>query len=221
MVDIETLLADMHFSNEFCEDDFLAFCDYEETFSDIYHYDSGATKGVIIPIDEDYVIKIPFCGFHTCIFTDETNREEEEFENYYGAKTSLACYDWDYCLVEVERYDKAMKAGIADLFARTEIYGEVKGHPVYIQEKADPFCCGNHKIHTAARRQKTRNKVYSLGYEVFNEDWLTDVLDYFGEEIFLKLLSFIKKENINDLHTGNLGYIGDRPVIFDYSGYNE
>ena len=46
-------------------------------------------------------------------------------------------------------------------------------------------------------------------------------LEFFGEEILKQLDRFIDTYGINDLHTSNVGYIGNRPVLIDYSGYFE
>ena len=51
---------------------------------------------------------------------------------------------------------------------------------------------------------------------------LTSALyNYYGEEKFEIILNFLNENGINDLHNGNWGFIGERPVIFDYSGFHE
>ena len=57
--------------------------------------------------------------------------------------------------------------------------------------------------------------------ECFNRVWLSDALDYFGEKIFYGLLSFLDDYSIGDLHDANIGYIGMRPVLVDYSSFND
>ena len=49
---------------------------------------------------------------------------------------------------------------------------------------------------------------------------MRDAINWYGENEIEKLLKFINDEKINDLHSGNLGYLNDRPVIVDYAGYN-
>ena len=41
------------------------------------------------------------------------------------------------------------------------------------------------------------------------------------EKIFNKLIEFIQYMEINDLHKGNIGYINLKPVLMDYSGWND
>ena len=60
-----------------------------------------------------------------------------------------------------------------------------------------------------------------MGVYGFNICWLKDFLEFFGEEILKQLNKFIDAYGINDLHTSNVGYIGNRPVLIDYSGYFE
>ena len=69
------------------------------------------------------------------------------------------------------------------------------------------------------KNSTTSEKCKQLGVGCFNSCWLSDFLDYFGEDIFQKFMKFIDKQNIGDLHSDNIGYIGNRPVLIDYSGY--
>ena len=43
----------------------------------------------------------------------------------------------------------------------------------------------------------------------------------YGEAKVVKLLEFLEDEGINDCCARNIGYDGDRPVIFDYAGFYE
>lgn len=49
-----------------------------------------------------------------------------------------------------------------------------------------------------------------------SKTWLQDVVNYYGMEVFIKFYHFIKKYKITDLHTENVGYFYDKPVIFDW-----
>ena len=42
---------------------------------------------------------------------------------------------------------------------------------------------------------------------------------YYDAETLEKVSTFIQDNNINDVHTGNVGYRGDQLVMVDYSGY--
>ena len=38
---------------------------------------------------------------------------------------------------------------------------------------------------------------------------------------FWKFLDYIEENRINDLHTGNIGSLNGKPVLFDYAGFRE
>lgn len=42
----------------------------------------------------------------------------------------------------------------------------------------------------------------------------------YGEGLYAELSSFLREWDINDLHCGNVGWIGDRFVLIDYAGYH-
>lgn len=54
--------------------------------------------------------------------------------------------------------------------------------------------------------------------------WLKEVLDYYGNEIFQAFCEFCEDNAIQDLHTGNIGYIIDDdqkiPVIIDWLSFS-
>ena len=44
-------------------------------------------------------------------------------------------------------------------------------------------------------------------------------VEKYGYEEFMKIADFLEWNEINDLHSGNIGYIGDRIIFIDYAGY--
>jgi lantibiotic modifying enzyme len=56
-------------------------------------------------------------------------------------------------------------------------------------------------------------------FRCFDPEWLADAFEYYGLKTFNKLMNFIYEYNITDLHTDNIGYIGTRPVILDFSDF--
>ena len=177
---------------------------FKEKYKQHFYYDYGATKGVLVFKELWFVIKIPFTG----------NCDEE----FYGADVPNGR---DYCQAEQEKYWEAEKEGLAECFAKTEQIAKIDGHPIYIQEFA---CMFNSSDDTSTHTKEDMEKVESYcgdDYDCFNSAWLSDVLNYFGETIFYKLMRFIDTFDIRDLHGGNLGYIGMRPVLVDYSSFND
>ena len=68
--------------------------------------------------------------------------------------------------------------------------------------------------------KKFSHEIYGETFYIFNMEWLSDAFHFYGEKIFHKLLEFIRTVGINDLHDGNIGYIGNRPVLVDYSSFD-
>ena len=174
-------------------------------------YNTGATKLVLTPPGEDFVIKIPFEG--------ET-WEKEDFSPFENAQEPNG---WDYCRVEVLQYQKAVEAGLEEFFAETEYIGHINGHPIYIQTKVDIFedIRDPYYDYEEETISSTKDTCKKLEVGCFHKYWLTDFLDYFNERDLLKLSQHLSNNDIGDLHGGNLGYIEGQPIIVDYSGYWE
>lgn len=174
-----------------------------------YYVENGATKGVFIFPKLNYVIKVPF---------NHTDYDEE----LYGADADNR---WDYCEAEVNKYKQAQKEGLEQFFAKTTcVYRTVDSdYPIYLQELAEiydqDFSRGDR--YSIEEKDSIREKCSSGGYSCFNAVWLSDVFNFYGEEMFYRLLNFIDDADIRDLHNSNVGYIGMRPVLVDYSSYND
>lgn len=179
-----------------------------------YDYCYGASKLVILPTHEDhYVIKIPFSGY---IFEDNF---DSVFCNFSGANwDSKRC--WDYCFTELLMYHYAKREGINKVFAKIHLVGTVNKHPIYIQEKAVTYEARDdiEKKHLyTASLSEVCELCYERGYKIFNLEWITDAYNYYGDKQFHKIMIFIS--SIGDLHEANIGYIGSRPVLIDYSDF--
>lgn len=237
------------FATDLCSNNF-----YEDIVSPLedagcfknWTYDSGATKGVLIFGDENFVVKIPFCGYidedaghwedsrgnyrHTAETGASTKIENNEwFWNYDWAffdfeGASAQKTNWDYCAAEAEFYDMARDNQIAFAFAKTEFLGFCGDHPIYIQEKCSMFYEDSSSRDYDKRTEKDYETVTSLekalDFFEFDADWTLDFLIYWGEECFKQLVKFIKNMEIRDLHNGNIGYRNGAPVVVDYSSFD-
>jgi hypothetical protein len=179
---------------------------FKEKYKKPFTTNEGATKGVLIFKNLGIVIKIPFIG----------NDNDEEF---YGADGENG---WDYCNAEMLKYQYAKNERVSEFFAETELLTEIKDYPIYIQPIVEVLSEDG-----SSYNAKTNNsdKIQELcedeGYDCFNLEWLNQAFDYYGENKFYKLMIFLNDYAISDLHNANIGYLNGRPVIFDYSSYND
>lgn len=190
---------------------------FSEKYKKPFDYATGATKGVLIFEQLGFVIKIPFCR----------NSEDCEYNSAYGEYK--CCYftgadtdnGWDYCEAEANKYKRAEEEGLAQCFAKTKKIGDIDGCPIYMQELADIYKSIDYQSsHTEEDSRQVSSICNSNNFYMFNIEWLSDAFHYYGEKVFHKLLEFIRTVGINDLHDGNIGYIGNRPVLVDYSSFD-
>ena len=152
-------------------------------------------------------------------------------------------FDGNYCGREADISDIAAAEDLEECFAITECVGRCRGYLIYKQarattiladvldEKSDSLsleerksirdkCNKNEedgtikitKIEKKDNLVKLINEFYCSKNYVITED---------NKVYNTKLDRFIDTYGINDLHTSNVGYIGNRPVLIDYSGYFE
>jgi hypothetical protein len=222
---ILSLFKDCDFNEDYDDCDGAGLTSYNfdyrvlEYLPDNFSYKcfSGVSKLCIIPEGADYVIKIPFKGN-----LDDENDFYYEFEN---ANETETC--WDYCLTELLYYQQAKHFKVEKAFCKTKLLGYINDYyPIYVQQRAEPFenkysfamTC-NYRNDKTNHIENTKDYCASKLYRFFNDIWLTDALEYYGKAQFDKIMSFIEDCRIRDLHSGNLGYIGARPVIIDFSDY--
>lgn len=180
-----------------------------------FEYLHGATKIVLILPNEDFVIKIPFNGDY-----DYHNK----FYNFCGAysifEEEYSEDKWDYCNREKEIYLFAASNNFQYLFAKTELIGYVQGYPIYTQTKAKIYKEDIKKKNYYQKLASTKKKCREINCPCFCEGWLVDVIDYYGEKEFEKIMLFLQDNELDgDLHDSNLGYIDGKPVLVDYSDY--
>lgn len=183
----------------------------------------GATKFVIIPNNADYVIKIPFTGWIEEEYDKDDYLIGETYRDYEGANNKDN--DWDYCATEVERYQSIEDSEFVNCFAKPIRIGFVYHHPIYIQEKCTIFSyTDNVDSHSFAERDSLKESCREKGisYPPMNIDWLIDFVNFFGEDLMYKFLLLLSDNAWDDdLRGENIGYIGKRPVLIDFSGFNE
>lgn len=207
------------------------FVENDLHFPEDFNFDwkTGATKLVILPKDEDFVIKISFNGIYCNEQIDYDTGEilfEGEWEHFASEEYFYEEeFDGDYCGREERISNCAYEEDLIECFAAVECIGKYDDYFIYKQEKAT---CIFSDIEdekkdslTKEKKDSIRSRCTELNIYCFNICWIDDFLSFFGEEIFKQFNAFIESYHINDLHNSNIGYIGNRPVLIDYSGYFE
>ena len=167
----------------------------------------GATKLCIVPKHADFVIK-----------------------------WSTTCYevsdDWDEALEEVSIYNKAVEAGLGMFFPKTEVFCVVNGITFVIQEKIDFSALNTPNSKESKYKYQTRTvspviieKMDNCFYQMkrgraLNPLWASMAIVLYGKRKCKALCKFIIENSINDLHYSNIGYLKDKPIILDFSGYH-
>ena len=224
---IEEIINDLKNTESILNDNFS--CEENDIFIDSlnseirnkYHFDNGISKLVLIPIDEnkDYVIKIPYNGCYENGYNEESHFYEAMFCEFYGSESSERM--WDYCASEQIRYSVAKENNLNQYLAETKMICFIGTRPIYIQEKCTVFSQTSHKTYSLEEHKKT----YSLcgdDADRINPDWLTSFLYTYGEEEAKKFVDFIHKLDWDDdLRSDNLGFLNNKPVVIDYSGFWE
>ena len=139
---------------------------------------------------------------------------------------------FDEAYDEVLIYQRAIKAGLEMFFPKTEVFCTYNGINFIIQEKIDfsthtiPMSKENrysHKTRTVSPAvvEKMDNCFYQMrrGREL-NPLWASMAIILYGKRKCKALCRFIIENDINDLHGSNIGYLKDKPIILDFSGYH-
>lgn len=171
----------------------------------------GASKLVLIPENENYVIKIPFLGHNEEEWIenedypykwgdpeydgDKAGHYEYIFYPFDGASFDGYNYDsengenWNYCNAEVDIYELAVLAGLELYFAREELIGfidgELGGYPVYVQERAVTYNDSQKSYDKASENeiQELREKYANHGFDEWHLDSIHQIwaLDFIAE----------------------------------------
>lgn len=192
---------------------------------DTIDWNSGASKMVIIPKNENYVVKIPFNGYYNSIYDEDENGEEKYIDDEFIEFSKAGDENgWDYCEVEAKLYEEAEDRNLEQCFAKTEWIGDAHGYPIYKQEKAEIFGMmedDSIKRRSDEEKNSAKKQLAKEGVNIYHIciDWVLDFIEYYGKEMLYKFMDFLTDFHIGDLHSDNIGYINGRPVLVDYSGF--
>ena len=176
-------------------------------------FSNGATRLVMWSEDEEYVIKIQF------------NEDHEYYGNNYNE-------------LELAAYNAAVENGWEDMFAPiAKLFDYSFTDSIRVGVYAMAYCdCDQYGIEDETYRRSFDKYCKEYGrdpedretQEEFSDDWceydgnyIESALSYNGyqEHDYDKFCDFLRNQRINDLHSGNWGYLDGRLVLVDYSGY--
>lgn len=188
---VEERLFDTDYRNDFC----------------VYH---GATKICLVNEHDDFIVKWSHC-------------KEGEDEG----------------LKEVELYKKAKAIGLDMFFPETKLLGEVNDINVISQKKYDfsAYAVSNDSDYEQQYKKYEKitktvtDKIYHKMYDGFHYSggyclrpldrlWAEMCISIYGKKLVKKLCKFIEDNKINDLHSENIGYLNNKPIIIDFGGYS-
>ena len=150
--------------------------------------ENGATKGVFIFPDNDYVFKI---------------------------ELGSGC-----CKREEEIYEEAEEAGLQRFFAKSVLYDVINGVEIYAQPKLIiPEYDKDETVDLSPAALELLDSCDDCNglceNTLFEEFYIT-----YDISLLEQLIDFINNNNINDLHSNNIGYtVKNEPVFIDYGGY--
>ena len=191
------------------EEDFLISCIKCDEAHD-FDWEDGASKLVIIPEYNDFVIKIPFNGSY--------NLMSEEYIDF----------SQNYCETEIDLYEKIIAENpiFAQFFLPLTRVEEFEKYDIYIQAKCKTFNNTNNEERKSSYSKESLAKSTEFGKKVFTRlpvDWIAGVLEVLKDESLLEeFINVLDKYDIGqDLHYGNIGYYNNKPIILDYAGFYE
>ncbi len=154
-------------------------------------------------------------------------------------KVCIVFSDWNYvvkmdrkgyqeCENEAKIYRIAKKRKVEKAFLETRKIGTTRrGIALYIQPKISTSINDISNDDGVKWEKRTRNmntsfvlKVQDSFYRSPSRLWVKAAILCYGKKFMLELEKLTKQCFINDLHDKNLGFIKNRPVILDYSGYH-
>lgn len=145
---------------------------------------------------------------------------------------------YDEAVQEAKVYARAVEAGLEKFFPYTEIAFEMNGITFVFQEKVQYSVrrlpdsirskftkqCKTSLVSEKRIWEKMEREFKRAGDKSYGRNldplWASMALTLYGKKLCRKLCAFIVENAINDLHTDNIGYNRNKPIILDFSGYD-
>lgn len=166
----------------------------------------GATKVVFLHNNWDFVIKVP---------------------KYYHYRKN------NYCQLEVEHYQSAVQFRVEKVLLETKVLTTLPNDiTLYVQPcfqiDHSSFSRDNRKRATLIKRLNnndyttpTREKALQGMYDSYRIDslWFCRLVQLYGKKFARSLEKWSQINEVGDLHSSNVGWYNNKPIILDYAGY--
>lgn len=177
---------------------------------DNYTVDDGASKICIVFKNLPYVIKWSM-GYEDSEAMEEVqfykDAERQHLERFFPQTQHLTTIgEIEFVIQEKVDFDAhALSYNLDYKSYRTKYMKIVKTASPRIIDKVN---------------KKTRESCHGSYARDLDRLWVAMALVLYGKKAVKVLCEFIINHNINDLHNSNIGYLNDRPIILDFSGFH-
>lgn len=201
----KTVMEQRDFPEVMGSDDIeVVLTDMDEYFGFDCSYDEGLFKGVLIPTDEKLQVVIKF---------------DKQTGRVWGASADKGVKN------ELHMSKKLESLGFEGMIARARkiSYDSDSSRMLSFQERATVYN-DFHKDLSYSPKDITVPKARSydkIRRETRNSPpfaWYLKAVQYHGYRKVVTLFKTLIENDVRDFHRGNVGFIGDRPVLIDY-GY--
>lgn len=219
-----------YFQNPFYLESNIYGCDYEELPSNIDICD-GATRACIIDENYDYVVKFD-------INEDNYGSACEREEQIYRNAVAYALERYFNEIVYIGSYTRTIEFyPFYQIEQNCDFYGynendfdeEIMAHedemtimpivisiPLYACRRAEEYDCGPVSNELMVQAQKIVSPLRNRNICV-----ATAFIKNYGMDEYEALSEFALENEINDLHTGNIGEVDGLLILTDYGGYHD
>ena len=169
------------------------------------YYGEGATKGCFVFKDLDFVIKFNL-----------ENNGSHRIDDCVGQELFI--------------YEMAKERGLNKILIPTSKFYTNQNGIVFIKQRKISYVAeeqkgklrDKYKIKDKNANDRFIYKVRGSFYQratALDNDWLKRAIHIYGKKFIKEFAQFTIEYKINDLHCANIGYIGNKPVILDFSGF--
>ena len=134
---------------------------------------------------------------------------------------------------EIQLYQLAKEANIEMFFPATRQLVTLNNIVFVIQEKVDVYCCDTtprlERLYATKAKTVSDRIISKMSNDMMkahnhysrkpNELWVRLSISIYGKHRCKRFCEFLKAHKINDLHSGNLGYKNNKPVVLDFCGF--